>query len=99
MNLAQAIKQCSMDAWETSVPCDVMLGCVTGTDPLKITIGDMEIPTELLYVPEHLTYREEEIKFGVYERVIVINKGLSAGDEVIVMRKRGGGGYAVIGKL
>ncbi|MBQ8539974.1 MAG: DUF2577 domain-containing protein [Clostridia bacterium] len=99
MNLAEAIKQCSMDAWETSVPCDVMLGVVTGTDPVKITIGEIKIPAELLYVPEHLTYREEEIKLGVYERTVVINKGLSAGDEVIVMRKSGGGGYAVIGKL
>lgn len=99
MNLAQAIKQCSMDAWDASVPCDVMLGFVTGTDPVKITIGDLEIPTELLYVPEHLTYREEEIKLGIYEKTLVINKGLCVGDEVVVIRKSGGGGYAVTGKL
>ncbi|MBQ3111081.1 MAG: DUF2577 family protein [Clostridia bacterium] len=99
MNLAEAIKKCSMDAFDASVPCEVVLGTVTKTSPVEVVVGDMKIPGEILCVPEHLVYREENISLGIYDRTIVINKGLKVGDEVIVMRKSGGGLYALIGKL
>jgi hypothetical protein len=99
MNLAEAIKKCSMDAFDASVPCEVMLGTVTKTEPMEVTVGDIKLPTEILCVPEHLIYREENISLGIYDRTIVINKGLKVGDSVLLMRKSGGVLYAVIGKI
>ncbi len=99
MNLAEAIKKCSMEAWEASVPCDVVFGEVTGTEPLQIAVGETIIPDEILYVPEHLLYKEKEISMGIYDRVIVINEGLCEGDGVVLIRKNGGSGYIVTGKI
>lgn len=99
MNLAEAIKKCSMEAWDASVPCDVMFGEVKGTEPVKIALGETVIPEEILYVPEHLLYREKEISIGIYDRVIVINEGLCVGDSVVLIRKCGGSGYVAIGKI
>ncbi len=99
MNLAEAVKKCSMEAWEAAVPCDIVFGTVTDEEPVKISVGDMKIPDEILYVPEHLLYKEEEISLGIYERVIVISKGLKKGDCAVLIRKSGGLGYVVIGKI
>lgn len=99
MNLAEAIKKCSMDAFDASVPCEVMLGTITKADPVEVMVGDIKLPAEILCVPEHLIYREENISLGIYDRTIVINKGLKVGDSVLLMRKSGGVLYAVIGKL
>ena len=99
MNLAEAIKKCSMDAFDASVPCEMMLGIVTKTEPVEVKVGDMTLPGEILCVPEHLIYREENVSLGIYDRTIVINKGLKVGDSVLLMRKSGGVLYAVIGKL
>lgn len=99
MNLAEAIKKCSMEAWEANIPCDVVFGSVTDDEPVRIKVGDMELPREIIYVPEHLTYKEETISLGMYERTIVIREGLKKGDCVAVVRKNGGTGYVVTGKI
>ncbi len=99
MNLAEAVKKCSMDAWEAIVPCDVVFGEVIEEEPFKISVGDIVVPNEILYVPEHLLHREEEISLGVYDRVVVIYEGLKKGDRAVLIRKSGGLGYVVIGKI
>lgn len=99
MNLAEAIKKCSMDAFDASVPCEVVLGYVESAEPLKVTIGDLKIPEEILYVSEHLLYREQEIRMGTYERVVVICEGICEGDTLVLMRKSGGGMYVAVGKI
>ena len=99
MNLAEAIKKCSVDAWEAQVPCDFFFGKVTAVEPYRVALGDMEIPCEILYVPEHLMYKERKITLGIYTETIVINEGLKVGDCVILIRKNGVRGYAVAGKI
>lgn len=99
MNLAEAIKKCSMEAWEAQVPCDVVFGIVTEEEPVGIKVGDIKLPEEIIYVPQHLTYKEERISLGIYERTIVIREGLKKGDCVALVRKRGGEGYVVTGKI
>lgn len=99
MNLAQAIKKCSLDAWEAQVPCDMFLGVITGVEPVTVKVGGMEIPKEILYVPEHLLYKEQVVTVGLYREVVVINEGLKEGDCVVLVRKNGGSGYTIVGKL
>lgn len=99
MNLAQAIKKCSLEAWEAQVPCDVFFGVVTGIEPYAVKVGDMEIPEEILYVPEHLTYKDTVVTLGIYTKTVVINEGLKLGDCVVLVRGNGGMGYVVMGKI
>lgn len=100
MNLAEAVKQCAMNAYEASMPCNVEKGVVTATEPLKVRCGEMVLGEgEMMEVCEHLKRRECTFSFSVYERTIVVNEGLKTGDEVILMRKNGGEGYVAVGKL
>lgn len=99
MNFSEAIKKCSMDAWEAAVPCDVFVGKVVGEEPYRVSLMGMEIPEDILYVPEHLMHKEKKISMGIYTETIVIQEGLCKGDCVLIVRKNGGGYYAVIGKV
>lgn len=38
-SLSQLIKRCSMDAFDASKPCNVMIGKVKSVSPLTISIG------------------------------------------------------------
>ena len=42
-NMVQLIKKISMDAYNASKPCNVMIGKVKSTSPLKISIGQQLI--------------------------------------------------------
>ncbi len=99
MNISEAIKRCSMDAFEASVPCDVMFGTVVETEPCRVKVGDMIIPDEIFTITDSLLYREVQVSFGIYDRVIVINEGVKAGDILVVLRKKGGGEYIAVGRI
>lgn len=99
MNLADAIKKCSLEAYEATIPCDVLFGTVTDTEPYSVKVGEMLLGEDVLTVAEHLLYKEEEITFGVYERVVVINEGIQVGDTVIILRQSSGGNYVAVGKI
>lgn len=99
MNIAEAVKKCALDAVEAGVPCDVIFGEVIGEEPVRVRAGELTIEDELLTVCEHLYYKEATFSFSVYERTIVINEGLKTGDSVVLLRKKGGEGYVVVGKV
>lgn len=99
MNLAEAIKKCSMEAFDAALPCDVLFGTVEGTDPLSVKTGDMLLPEEVVSICEHLLYKKAKISFGIYESDIVINEGITIGDVLVMLRKKGGEGYIAIGKI
>lgn len=99
MNLADAVKKCAVDAMEAQVPCDVIFGSVEETEPVTVKAGQLVLTKDLLFVAEHLKYREYCVSFGGYDRVVVINEGLQKGDRVAVLRQRGGEGYVVFAKV
>lgn len=99
MNLAEAIKKCSVEAFDACIPCDVLFGEVTGVEPYKIKVGDVNLPDEILSVPEHLLYKATQITLGTYTRTVVINEGLKTGDTVILIKQTGGGNYVVVGRM
>ena len=54
--LVDVMKRASMDAIETSQPCDLRFGTVARTSPLNVRVSaQMVLPESLLIVPEHLT--------------------------------------------
>ena len=99
MNFAEAVKKCSMEAYGASIPCDAVTGEVEEAEPLVVRVGEMQIPSEILYVSEQLLYKEQEIRLGTYERTVVIHDGIKKGDRLILLRKSGGEGYFAIGKI
>ncbi|MBQ8002921.1 MAG: DUF2577 family protein [Clostridia bacterium] len=99
MNLAEVIKKCSMEAFEASIPCDIVFGTVVGIEPCLVKVGDMTIPSEILSVAEHLLHKETTVTLAGYEKTVVINAGLSLGDTLVLLRQAGGGNYVAIGKM
>lgn len=99
MNMADAIKRCAMEAFDASLPCEVTVGTVLSCDPIKIGYGEMVLDGELVDICEHLMRKECSFTLAGYERTIVVNDGISEGDGVVLIRKKGGEGYVAIGKL
>lgn len=99
MNIADVIKKCARDAVDASVPCDVVLGQVIGVEPVRIKAGELVIEGDLLAVSDSLLYRACDITMGLYEREVVIHEGLKTGDNVVLVRKSGGGLYVAVAKI
>ncbi|MBQ7876566.1 MAG: DUF2577 family protein [Clostridia bacterium] len=99
MNMADAIKRCAMEAFDASLPCEVVLGTVVNCEPVKIRCGEMLLEGEIVDVCEHLMRKECTFTFAGYERSLVVNEGIDTGDGVVLIRKKGGDGYIAIGKL
>ncbi|MGM9552549.1 MAG: DUF2577 domain-containing protein [Clostridia bacterium] len=99
MNIADAVKECAMKAYEASMPCEVLFGTVVSVEPVKIEVGQLILDEELLSVTDNLLYRECNISIGMYERTIVIQEGLKVGDGVVLLRQKGGEGYIAFAKL
>lgn len=54
--LIDIMKRASIDATENSQPCDLRIGTVVSTSPLKIRVTQqLVLPESLLIVPQHLT--------------------------------------------
>ena len=61
--LVDVMKRASMDALETSQPCDLRFGTVARTSPLSVRVSaQMVLPESLLIVPEHLTDRTVNVE-------------------------------------
>lgn len=99
MNIAEAVKQCALSSYEAKIPCDVFFGKITSAEPYRAEINSMTIEGDLLVVPEGMKERRCEIRIAGYEREIVVNEGLKAGDGAVFLRKCGGSAYIVIGRL
>lgn len=99
MNIVQAVKKCAMDAFDASLPSDVVFGKVKCVEPLTVQVGEMTLDEDILSVCQSLLYKEQLIEFSIYERVVVINEGLKEGDTLVMLRKGGGESYVAVGKL
>ena len=82
-NFIQLIKKISMDVYRESKPCDVVVGIVTKTSPLKIKISQKLILTGEFLV-ETKTFRES---------------GTAKGDMVAMVRMSGGQSYLLLDKV
>ena len=99
MNIAQLVKKCDMDAFDATIPCDVVFGTVVEEDPVKIKVGQLVLEEDIVTILEHLKYKETRVIFSMTERTIVINEGLKNGDMLALIRKCGGENYIAVGKI
>lgn len=82
-NLLKLIKIAAMDAYRASKPCDVVVGTIAGTLPLKVRINQkMALTSDFVSMTETAK-----------------NASLSKGDKVLMLRQSGGQKYYIIDKV
>ncbi|OXM15229.1 DUF2577 domain-containing protein [Paenibacillus herberti] len=96
MSINDAVKQIVKRSFEAQQLTKAMNGTVTSVQPLEVTIEQrFMVPEEFLAVPEHLTSQELELE----GKRILLRRGLTVGDKLILLRSEGGSPYVVIGRL
>lgn len=97
----------SLQAVESSKPCEIRYGEVITDNPLSVKVTDkFVLPMEALVIPQHLTDYSLMAHIGIGETegdhkdsVITIYNGLKVGDRVILLRHQGGKQYIILDKI
>lgn len=82
-DLLTLVKKAAIEAVEASQPSDFCFGKVTGTSPLRVKV-------------------ESKMELGLAQLVLiktVMDHGLAKGDEVILLKKKGGQKYLILDKV
>lgn len=97
-NLTALIKRAALEAVEAGKPAQIAYGRVVSTTPLQVKVSEKLILTsEVLIVPEHLTDHEITLKTAPdIELKYTVMNALKAGDQVVMIRNRGGQQYLII---
>lgn len=112
-DLYNAIKVASMNAVEASHPCDFLFGKVTSVSPLQVTVEqkmtltsaqlvltrnvtDYSVDVSVDWNTENADDHSHSIK-GINK--ITIHNGLKVGDEVVLLKKKGGQKYLILDKV
>lgn len=82
-NLLQIIKQIAKDERQNSRPCDVMIGTVAKTNPLKISISNKVTIDKDFFT---MTLRASQLIY-------------SKGDKVAMIQAQGGQNFVIIDKV
>lgn len=104
-DLLNAIKVASTDAVEASHPCDFLFGKVTSVSPIKVFVEQkMTLTSAQLVLTRNVTdytvdVSVEENTEGLDVKKITIHNGLKIGDEVVLLKKKGGQKYLILDKV
>lgn len=93
------IKKIVLQAIEAGDPCDVIPGTVLKENPLEIQIDQKIIlKNTQVILPEQFTDHTTDMNIpGVGEVSVLIKSGLKSGQKVLLLQKKGGQQYVVIG--
>ena len=100
-DLLIAIKKAALDAVEAGKPSDFCFGKVTNTSPLTISIEQkMTLGVAQLILTRNVTDYQTRITMEDEEpKQMTIHNALRIGDEVILVRKKGGQKYLVLDRV
>lgn len=95
------IKKIVFQAIEAADPCDVISGIVVKEKPVEIQISQKTtLNRDQILLPIHFTdHMEIMVLPNVGEVSVIIKNALNLGDNVLLIQKKGGQQYAVVGKL
>lgn len=94
------IRKIALQAVEAGEPCDVISGKVLSQNPLEIQISQKIIlSSKQIILPQQFTDHTEDMLIpGVGEVSVLVKNGLKTGDKVLLLQKRGGQQFVVMGK-
>ncbi len=94
------MKQIVLRAMEEGDPCDIVPGTVTKISPLSVQMDQKTtLSGDQILVPEHLTDHAEEMSIpGIGEVSVIVKGSLKPGQRVLMLQKRGGQQYTIIGR-
>lgn len=100
-DLLIAIKRAAQEALEASKPSDFCFGKVTGVSPLKILIEQkMVLSSAQLILTRNVTDYETKVTIqGEDKKEITIHNKLKNGEQVILLRQKGGQKYLVLDRV
>ncbi len=84
--------------WKLGKPCDVILGTIASVSPMRVQIDQKTSLTGAqLIVPRYLTDHTEKMSIpGLGSVSVLIENALKAGDQVILLQKRGAQQYLIV---
>lgn len=92
------IKRIVLQAVEAGDPCDVIPGTVVSVSPVAVQIDQKTtVRGQQVLVSKHLTDHVEMMvipKIGEVE--VTVKSGLKAGEQVLLLQKRGGQQYVIL---
>lgn len=108
-----AMKAAAMNAVEASHPCDFLFGKVTNAAPLQVMVEQkMTLTSAQLVLTRNVTDHSVDVSVdwntedandhnhsikGINK--ITIHNGLKVGDEVVLLKKKGGQKYLILDKV
>ena len=97
-DLLVLIKKAALDAVEASQPSKFLFGKVISAKPLKVLVEQkMTFGTAQLVLTRNVTDFETKVKIdGSDEKEITIYNALQTGDEVILLKQKGGQKYLIV---
>lgn len=99
-DLLIVIKKAAKDAIEASQPCNFLFGKVVSVKPLKISVEQkMTLGTAQLVLTRNVTDFKTKITVDDKNTQITIHNGLQTGDEVILLKQKGGQKYLVLDRV
>ena len=94
------IKKAAMDAVNASKPSDFCFGKVTSTSPLKITIEQkITLGSAQLVLTRNVTDFKTTAIIESETREITIQNSLKVGEQVVLMKQKGGQKYLVLDRV
>lgn len=93
------IKRIVIQAIEAGDPCDVIPGTVIKVNPVEIQIDQKTILSEsqIILLKQFTDHTEEMDIPGIGQVAVTVKDGLKAGQKVLLLQKRGGQQYVVMG--
>ena len=112
-DLVNAVKKAAIEAVEASHPSDFLFGKVTSVSPIKVSVEQkMTLASAQLVLTRNVTdysadvsvdWNTEDANEHNHEimgvKKITIHNGLKVGDEVVLLKKKGGQKYLILDKV
>ena len=99
-DLLNIVKKAAVEAVEAQKPSDFCFGKVTSTSPLKISVEQrMTLGSAQLVLTKSVTDYKIQITDDGEKKEITIHNALQTGDEVILLKQKGGQKYLVLDRV
>ena len=99
-DLLNIVKKAALDAVNASQPSDYCFGKVIGTNPLKISVEQkMTLGVAQLILTRNVTDFKTNVTVDSEKEEITIHNALQVGDQVVLLKQKGGQKYLVLDRV